>query len=220
LPLTGNLDGLIVMSLPLDESLAFRLAERGPHIVTIETAQRVFSGVEIDDFGGGKLAACYLVSKGHQRCAFIGDIEPPDYAIRPVISRLEGFRQGLEEAGLSLPYLYVRSSRYDQEPTSQAARELLCLPEPPTAIFAAADIQAIVILKVARELGLSVPRNLAIIGFDDLDLADYVGLTTIRQPLDDSGRIAAELLLAGLQDPSWPVQHIELPLSIVQRETA
>jgi DNA-binding LacI/PurR family transcriptional regulator len=210
---------LIIICLPLDADLAGRLAERGPNIVTIETSQRVFSSVEIDDFAGGRLAAQYLAGKGHQRCAFIGDIDPPDYAIRPVVSRLTGFRRGLEEAGLALPEDYIHSSRYDQEPTRQAVRELLCSSQPPTAIFAAADIQAIGVLKVARELGLNVPRDLAIIGFDDLDLADYVGLTTVRQPLDDSGRIAAELLLSGLTDTSWPVQHIELPLSIVERET-
>jgi len=95
----------------------------------------------------------------------------------------------------------------------------LQLPRPPTAIFAAADIQAIAVMKVARDLGLRIPQDLAVIGFDDLDIADYVGLTTIRQPLDDSGRIAAELLLARVADPERPEQHVRLPLNIVERET-
>jgi len=74
-------------------------------------------------------------------------------------------------------------------------------------------------MKVAAELGLKVPDDVAIIGFDDLDIAEYVGLTTIRQPLDDSGRIAAELLLSQINDNRRLVQHVKLPLSVVERDT-
>ncbi len=220
LPLTGSLDGLIIMSLPYHEADVQRLEEHHTEMVSIEFSHSRISSVIIDDIAGGIMAAQYLVAKGHRRCAFIGDIDPPDYAIRPVIDRLEGFCRGLAESGLSLPREYIRSTPYNQVPTRQAALELLNLPEPPTAIFAAADIQAIVVLKVARELGLNVPNNFSVLGFDDLDLADYVGLTTIRQPLDDSGRIAAHLLLSRLNDPGQPVQHVRLPLSIVERGSA
>lgn len=219
LAITGNLDGLIVISLPLSEAVAKRLAGRGPKIVTIEASQELFCGVEIDDFYGGKLAANYLISKGHKLCAFIGDIDPPDYTIRPVIARLEGFKQGMSDAGLPLPDHYIHSSNFAQEPTRAAARQLLSLPDRPSAIFVATDIQAIIVMKVANELGLKIPQDLAIIGFDDLDIAEYVGLTTIRQPLDDSGRIAAELLLSQLNDSRRPVQHVKLPLTVVERDT-
>jgi DNA-binding LacI/PurR family transcriptional regulator len=219
LPIKGNLEGLIVMSLPVDGPSTQRLEEHGPLTVFIEYRKHGFSSIEIDDYQGGILAAEYLVSKGHRRCAFIGDIDPPDFAIRPVVQRLEGFRQGLHEAGLTLATEYVRSAPYGQAQTQKAVFELLHLPLPPTAIFAAADIQATITLKVARELGLDVPGDLAVLGFDDLDLAEYIGLTTIRQSLDDSGRIAVELLLSKLSDPDHPSQHIQLPLSIVERDT-
>jgi DNA-binding LacI/PurR family transcriptional regulator len=219
LPIKGNLEGLIVMSLMVDLPSAQRLVQHGPHTVLIENRQNGLSSIEIDDYQGGKLAANYLVENGHSRCAFIGDINPPEYAIRPVTHRLAGFRQGLAEAGLTLTNEYIRSAPYWQEQTQQAVSELLNLPLPPTAIFAAADIQATVALKVARGLGLRVPGDLAVLGFDDLDLAEYVGLTTIRQPLDDSGRIAVELLLSKLSDPEQPSQHIQLPLMIIERET-
>jgi LacI family transcriptional regulator len=86
-------------------------------------------------------------------------------------------------------------------------------------MFAATDLQAIGILRAARDLGLRVPKDLAILGFDDLDAAEYVGLTTISQHLDESGRVAVELLLSRLVDPARSIQHIQLPLTIVERET-
>ena len=219
LPIKGNLEGLIVMSLAIDDSSAQRLVQHGPHTIFIEHRQNGFSSIEIDDFQGGKLAAQYLVSKGHQRCAFIGDINPPDFAIHPAVQRLEGFRQGLYETGLTLTEEYIHSAPIGQEQTQNVVFKLLNLPLPPTAIFAAADIQATIALKVAHGLGLHVPTDLAVLGFDDLDLAEYTGLTTIRQPLDDSGRIAVELLLSKLADPTQPSQHIQLPLSVVERDT-
>jgi LacI family transcriptional regulator len=76
------------------------------------------------------------------------------------------------------------------------------------------------VLKAARERGVRVPDDLAVIGFDDLDIAGYIGLTTIRQHLDESGRVAVELLLSRLADPSRAIQHIQLPLTLIERETA
>jgi DNA-binding LacI/PurR family transcriptional regulator len=219
LTIARNLDGLIILSLPLSESVAKRLADRGPKIVTVEATQELFCGIEIDDFSGGKLAAHYLVSKGHKSCAFIGDIDPPDYTVRPVVYRLEGYRQGMIDAGMELPDYFIRSSSYAKEPTCEAARDLLSSSKRPSAVFVATDIQAIIVMKVANELGLKVPDDLAIIGFDDLDIAEYVGLTTIRQPLDDSGRIAAELLLSQINDNRRPIQHVKLPLIVVERDT-
>ena len=89
----------------------------------------------------------------------------------------------------------------------------------PTAIFAATDLQAMGVLKASREMGLKVPDDVAVIGFDDLDMANYVDLTTIRQPLDESGRLAVEILLNRIEDPNRPVQHVRLPLKIVERKT-
>ena len=105
------------------------------------------------------------------------------------------------------------------EETRQKGRIFLNNPHRPTAIFAATDLQAIGILKAARDLGLRVPQDLAILGFDDLDVAEYVGLTTIRQHLDESGKVAVELLFARLANPNRSIQHIQLPLEIVERET-
>jgi DNA-binding LacI/PurR family transcriptional regulator len=114
----------------------------------------------------------------------------------------------------------VRLAPYSQEQTRKVARELLNLTEPPTAIFSATDFQALGVLKAARQLNVSVPEQLAIIGFDDLDMAEYADLTTICQHLDESGRLAVEILLAQLESPSRPPKHVKIPLTLIERQTA
>jgi DNA-binding LacI/PurR family transcriptional regulator len=221
IPLMRNLDGLIIMSLAIEDRDARRLHTNGVETVLIEFSHRQLNSILIDDLQGGKLAARHLMGKGHRRIAFLGDIEPPErYAIHPVKSRLAGFKQILEEAGIALPRNYVMQAAYSREGSQKAARDLLTLPQPPTAIFAASDIQAVSIMKVARSLELKIPDDLAIVGFDDIDLAEYMDLTTIRQNLDESGRLAAEILFTGITEPSRSLKHIIMPLRLVERLTA
>jgi len=219
LPLTRNVDGLIIMSIHFEDELAKHLVDNHMETVLIEYPQDKLSTIEIDDIAGGKMVAEYLLRKGHTRCAFLGDINKPEYGISPITLRLAGFRAGLEQAGFSLPIEYTLQVPYDMEATRQYCRDMLKMAEPPSAIFAATDVQAMGLLKAARELGLRVPQDLAVVGFDDLDMADYIGLTTVRQNLCEAGRIAVELLLSRMADPSRPLQHVHLPLSIVERET-
>jgi LacI family transcriptional regulator len=208
------------MSLALGDQDAQRLSSNNIETVLIEYSHPQMNSILIDDQRGGSLAAAHLVSKGHTSFGFLGDIEPPErFAIHPVKSRLAGFRQGLEDAGLSLPGAHVFSCPYTQKETRQAARELLSLPKPPTAIFAASDMQALSVMKVARELNINIPNDLAVIGFDDIDVADHVDLTTIRQHLDESGRLAVEILLSRIGESDRPLQHINLPLQLIERMT-
>lgn len=220
LPLTGNLDGLIIMSLPVGETEARRLLDHGVPTTLIEYPHPELSSVEIDDVEGGKMATEYLLKKGHTRIAFLGDTDLPEFSIHPVSQRLSGFRQTLQAAGVPLPGNFVRLAPYTQEQTREAAGQMLGLSQPPTAIFAATDFQALGVLKAARQLGVKVPDELAVVGFDDLDLAEYVDLTTIRQHLDESGRLAVEILLTHIADPSRPARHVKLPLTLIERLSA
>lgn len=220
LPLMGNLDGLIVLSLPVGDAEARRFIEHGLPTVLVEYPHPMLSSVEIDDVQGGRMATQYLIDKGHRRIAFLGDTDLPEYSVHPVSQRLVGFRQAMQEADLELAEKFVCLAPYTQEQTRRAALELLRQPEPPTAIFAATDFQAMGVLKAARQLNVRVPEQLAVVGFDDLDMAEYVDLTTISQHLDESGRLAAEIMLSQIQDPVHPVQHIKLPLTLINRQTA
>jgi DNA-binding LacI/PurR family transcriptional regulator len=220
IPLMRNIDGLIIMSLSINDQDAKRLSNNGMETVLIEYLHRQLNSIQIDDKHGGQLVAEHLINKGHKSFGFLGDIEPPErFAIHPVKSRLTGFKQGLEEAGLSLPDTYIFSCPYTQKETWHAAHKLLGLPKPPTAIFAASDMQALSVMKVARELKIKIPNDLAVVGFDDIDVADHVDLTTIRQHLDESGRLAAEILLARINEHNRPLQHINLPLNLIERLT-
>jgi len=220
LAVTRRLDGLIVMALPFDDVMASRLITHKLETVLIEAGRPQFCSVEIDDEDGGRIAAEYLLEKGHRRCAFVGDKDLPDYAIHPSDWRLAGYRKALQSAGVPLTNDYIALAPHGLESARQLTHRLLDLPEPPTAVFAPSDLQAMGILKAARERGISVPDQLAIIGFDDLEMSDYIGLTTVRQPLKESGRVAVELLLARLADCSRPVQHVRLPLTLIRRQTA
>jgi DNA-binding LacI/PurR family transcriptional regulator len=219
-PLTGNLDGLIILSLPVDDADAHRLVDHGLPTVLVEFPHPILSSVEIDDVSGGHMAAQYLLKKGHRRIAFLGDTDLPEYSLHPVSLRLVGFRQGLLEAGIELPDEFVKLAPYSQAQTRQVASELLSMPQPPTAIFVATDFQALGVLKAARQLKIQVPEQIAVVGFDDLDLAEFADLTTIHQHLDESGRLAVEILLAQIESPSRPPRHVELPLTLIERQTA
>lgn len=221
IPIMQNLDGLIIMSLALDDKDAGRLHTNGMETVLIEYSHIQLNSILIDDRQGGRMAAGHLIKKGHRRIAFMGDIEPPErYAIHPVKSRLIGFKEALSEAGIAQPRNYVMQASYSKEGSQKAARELLTLPQRPTAIFAASDIQAVSIMKVARSMHLRIPEDLAVVGFDDIDLAEFMDLTTIRQNLDESGRLAAEILLARIVDPNRSLHNISLTLSLIDRMTA
>jgi LacI family transcriptional regulator len=221
IPLMRNIDGLIIMSLAIQDHEVDRLVSNHMETALIEFAHEKLNSIVIDDEQGGRMVAEYLLQKGYRSFGFLGDIEPPErYAIHPVRSRLDGFQSVLREAGASMPPETIKSAFYAHEASRQAAYDLLTMPDRPRAIFAASDVQALSIIKVARQLGVRIPQDVALVGFDDVDMADYADLTTVRQHLDESGRLAVEILLARLADPARPVQHIKLPLTLVERETA
>lgn len=172
------------------------------------------------DSRGAARAARHLAELGHRRIAFISG---PD-TFRSSHERGRGFAEGLAEHGLELDPAYVRRAAYTFESGVEAATELLALPQRPTAIFAGNDEMAIGVMKAARDAGLDVPRDLSIVGFDDLPMASRVwpNLTTVRLPIRDMGRMAAEKLTAGLRglDPATLVQPEVDPSLVVRDSTA
>lgn len=221
LPVAQRLDGLIVISLLIDDSVVQRFDACGLPVVMIETSHSNLCGVEVNNEMGGRIAARYLLDKGHTNFAFIGgDIEIPGYTMRMSEVRLLGFQKELAQAGKILAADAIRWAEHNMERAEQAAYELFKEISLPVAILAGNDTLAFGILKAAYKRGLQVPEDVAIIGFDNLDMADYVGLTTVNQMLEQSGQMAVELLLNHMSDDSRPINNVSLPLKVVSRLTA
>lgn len=220
LPITGHLEGLILLSLRVNDESAKKLKSHNLETVLIEYPREDLNTVEIDDFEGGEKAAAFLIGKGHRRLGFVGDTtDLGAFAILPITQRLAGFKAGVKKAGLTLDDEFICKAGYNVRDAEEKVCPLLSRPDHPSAIFCATDLQALGVVNKARQLGLRVPEDLAVLGFDDLDLADYFGLSTINQALDESGRLAVEILLARLNDPERSVRHVRLPLTIVERHT-
>jgi LacI family transcriptional regulator len=146
------------------------------------------------------LAVRHLLDAGHRRIAFVGDREGNPFGFGSSQRRLEGMTEVLSDAGVGLPAELVRRGPHGRASAHAMTAELLALASPPTAVFAASDVQALGVLDAAQEAGVAVPEALSVIGFDDVDLAGAAGLTTVRQPLRESGRAGARLLLSELGD--------------------
>ncbi|MEY2446434.1 MAG: hypothetical protein QOE00_3014 [Ilumatobacteraceae bacterium] len=219
LPRSAILDGLIVVTLPLVDDEGDRLIAARFPTVLIDAVHPGLSSVGIDDRSGGMLATKHLISLGHRRIAFVS--EPPHNAFGFVAGtrREEGFRSAMADAGLKVPAALVRYGAYLHSAARQMATELLTLPERPTAIVAASDVQAVGCVEAASRLGLSVPDDLSVVGYDDIDLAALMGLSTVRQPLVYSGERGADLILEALSMPSRQPHTETLELELVIRST-
>lgn len=212
LPLTRRADGLIVMSLPFNDEVAQRLIDQGLPTVLIELGHPGFSSITIDDAAGGRMVAELFVGQGHQRFAYLGHAQTYDYLSQSQL-RLRGFCEGLPVAPK------VQLVEHTFAAAHAGALEMLSVSgrRRPTAVFAHDDILASGALRAARELGLSVPEDVAIAGFDDSPIAEPLGLTSVRQPLEESGQVAAETLLGQLSNPAATIRSVKLGLTLIER---
>lgn len=216
-----RVDGLLVMSLPPPDGIG----NLGPspipivfvdvHTPSVATAPRVIG----DDVMGGARAGRHLLDLGHRSIGFVGDVAEDPYGFTSSRDRHAGFRAALDGAGLTIPPAWIGLGAHGRYEARDIAHRMLTGEHRPTAIFAASDTQAFGVLAAARDAGLRVPEDLSVIGYDDVEAADYVGLTTVRQHLFESGRRGAELLLAEIREPSAKPPAVELTPEVVARAT-
>jgi DNA-binding LacI/PurR family transcriptional regulator len=221
LPRRHRTDGAIVVSLPLRASHIAAFGRAGVPLVTVDVSVRGVPNTVIDDVAGGRLAAEHLLALGHARIGFIGDRVQRNTAksLGFIASdrRLEGYRRALMAAGTPAEADLIRVGPHGPAHAEAFTADLLELPDPPTAIFAASDTQAMGVLAAADRLGVAVPHQLSVIGFDDIALAALVGLSTVRQPLEESGAEGARRLCALLRGEQVRPQRQLLALTVVQR---
>jgi LacI family transcriptional regulator len=214
-----RVDGVLIISLPLTPAEIRALNRDGLPAVCVDVANAILPHVAIDDVGGGAMAARHLLEAGHRQIAFVGDVEENPFGFASSERRLQGFRAALDAADVALPLGYVKRGPFGRATASRLTRQLLSLRRRPTAVFAASDVQAFGVLDAAARAGFGVPEDLSVIGFDDIELAAAIGLTTVRQPLRESGRAGAALLLGALAGDG-AVPPTPLPeLVVVRRRT-
>lgn len=224
LPADSTLDALLVISLPLTDADAAALATAPFPVVLLDTrapagAAWAAPTVRIDDRAGGALATRHLLDLGHRRIGFIGEPADNPFGFTSSAQREAGYRSELAAAGLAPHAALVRHAPHLRAAARQLATDMLTLAEPPTAIVAASDVQAVGVLEAAAALGVAVPRQLSVIGFDDIELASLMGLTTVRQPLELSGRRAADLVVQAIGATPLSPFTDEMSLELVVRST-
>lgn len=170
--------------------------------------------VGIDDYEGGRLAAGHFLENGHTNLAFIG---PKALGNGLIMHRLQGFCSCLRDAGVSLPQEHILPSRGEE--LTPLLEKLTSGPNPVTGIFTTSDTCALDLYYSASCLGLRVPEDLSIIGFDDLPHSSrsLPPLTTVRQDIFRKAEVACELLMKHIREPESPAENIVLDVSLVVR---
>lgn len=194
------------------------VTDRGvPCVVTWQnTSEENISSVGFDNFKAAYQATDYLLSLKHRR---IGLICGPKKQVTRVQQRHDGYRAALESRGLSYDPLLVVEREYSLMEGKEAMRRLYTLPERPTAVFAASDVLAMGALAGARELGVRVPEDVSVVGYDDIDFAAYCNppLTTVRVPAHEMGRLAVKVLVSLIRGSATSPQRYLLDTDLIVR---
>ncbi|WP_025156050.1 LacI family DNA-binding transcriptional regulator [Leifsonia aquatica] len=198
--LRNRVDAVIAVALALDGDEVGRLLSLGKPIAGVGGPLPGASAVTIDDVAIGRMATEHLIGLGHRRIAHIGGNEEYDLEFHTPTNRRHGYEAALRDAGIEPDPAHYRGADFTLPGGHAAALELLADPEArPSAIFAASDEMAIGCILAARDLGLSVPGDLSVIGVDDHSLAAFFGLTTIAQHPELQGEEAVALLLRNVE---------------------
>jgi LacI family transcriptional regulator len=215
----GLTDGLLLV-VPLIPSTYVDILhqQRFPYVLIDQSENGDTSSVvNATNWQGAYDATRYLVELGHRRIGFISGL----MQISSAVERLEGYKSALDDSQISFDEALVKQGNFWQPSGYAAAQELLRLESPPSAIFSSNDLMAFGAMQAIRDAGLDIPGDISIIGFDDIPMASMVHpkLTTVYQPLDQMGRVAAKLLLEQIEDPQKPARRITLGTQLIIRDS-
>ena len=217
--LRGRVDGALMVSLNPTRGLIGRVAEAALPLVLVDAEHPRLASVGVDHAAAAAAAVRHLLDLGHRRIALVDHPEDPFAPVYPY-ARHCGYRAGLSDAGIKPRPDYERVTDFSPEAGAAALRDLLALRNPPTAVFAGSDSQAIGVLEAARRAGRRVPEDVAVVGYNDIEVAAYLGLTTVHIPMREMGRCGVELLLQAIDHPEAPPERVVLPAELVIRTTS
>jgi LacI family transcriptional regulator len=212
--------GVILVLAELDATQRLQLTTRSIPFVVVDTAGEPPPGVPTvgsANWAGGLAATRHLLSLGHRRVAVISG--PTDMLCSR--ARVDGYRSALDEANVPIRPDFVRYGDFYVHGGYNHGLVLLSNPDRPTAIFAGSDFQALGVMRAARELGLSVPRDLSVVGYDDLPVTEWIGppLTTVRQPLREMATTAAHMMFTLARGERPPSNRIDLATELIVRHS-
>ena len=212
--------GVIVVTSGLTQKQADAATQCGIPLVMVDPARatpRGVSSIGATNWEGGLQATSYLIKIGHRRIGFLSGLE----SSVPNQERLQGYRSALDAAGIDFDPILVAGSGFRYEDGLAGANQLLTMENRPTAIFAACDATASAVLEVARKLGLAVPNDLSVIGFDDTELATHSTppLTTVHQSLDTMGASAVQACFDQSEHRNEVIPRVQLQVHLVERDS-
>jgi DNA-binding LacI/PurR family transcriptional regulator len=217
--LRGKVDALILISVPPTEEEFHSILSLGIPVTTIGFSHEGCTSVAIDDVLGGKVATKHLTDLGHREIAVLSGQRETSYNFEVSDNRNLGHIQALNEVGVEWNPEFEIHGDFNIYTAEIALEAFLRRKKLPTAIFCHSDEMAFGALKAIRNKGMRVPEDISVIGFDDHDIAQYVGLTTVSQPPQFEGQLAAAAVIAEIANPDLQRRKIQVPLSLVVRET-
>ncbi len=216
-------DGVLIISLGVMDGYAEKFIAAGLPVVLIDHMHQALDSVAIANREGAFAAASHLIGLGHRRSGMING----HLSSYPAKLRLEGFRLALEMHGLDFDDrdLVICDAKAGEHGFNEAAgyaamQRLIAQSHPlPGALFVASDVQCLGVMRAAKEAGVRIPQDLALVGFDDIEFAKFVGLTTMRQPIATMGRMAVTRLLKRIEGRENGDFHRELEAELIVRES-
>ncbi len=218
----GRSAGVLLFSSPMDAERAAQIRASGQPVTLVDEAYEGFDAVYTDNLQGGYLATAHLAETGARRIALI--MARPESV--PARERQTGYVKALERHGLEPdPDLVVVSEDpayhgYSEQGGYDAMKKLLHAGTAPDAVFATSDVQAVGAMRALNEAGLRAPEDVRLVGFDDIMISRHLGLTTVRQPMYEMGRLGAEKLFARIDDPEHEVSRTVLSPRLVVRHSS
>lgn len=219
LPVRKRVDAVLSLLIP-EEAESEALRTLGvPLVSTVGEPRPGYTVVGIDDRAGARAAVQHLVNLGHRRIGMIAGPSGPLHWTAPV-ARRQAYLDVLTESRIACDPVLEADGGYTVQGGERAMTELLAVARPPTAVFAQSDEMAMGALRALRLHRLKVPRDVSVVGFDDHELSEVVGLTTVAQPVAAQGAEAARLLLRQLEEPAEsPPDHVEMATRLILRDT-
>ncbi len=219
LPVTRRLDGLLIMGIPLDDRLAERLLAQGLPTVLVDSTRPELDSIIIDDHAAGYLVGTHLIDRGHRSFAYVSEAQRSDAYLSQGQLRRNGLRRAVTDAGVDPDQVRHVHTRNDIAGGRAAAEKMLAEGRLPDAVFAHQDVLAAGVLLECRRQGVRVPDDLAVVGFDDGELAEALDVTTVRQPLEESGRLGFRHLREAINGQRGLARHVTLGVELVVRGT-